>query len=85
MYYVYVLQNEEKKIYFGSTNDLKRRLEEHQTGKVFSTKRHGWELTYYEAYRDESDARRREHNIKLQGQAAAQLRRRIHKSRQIES
>ena len=85
MYYVYVLENENSNLYYGSTNDLKRRLSEHHKGRVSSTKGHQWELIYYEAYRSEADARKREHNIKLQGQAATQLRKRIRMSRQTES
>jgi hypothetical protein len=40
MYYVYVLLSEkDERFYTGSTNDLKRRLDEHNAGKVESTKR----------------------------------------------
>ncbi len=77
MYYVYLLQNEKSEIYYGSTNDLRRRLKEHQAGKSFSTRGHCWELIYYEAYRDEQDAREREERLKYHGQALAQLKRRI--------
>ena len=65
MYYFYVLKSINN-IYFGSTNDLRRRLSEHNTGKCFSTKGSKWKLIYYEAYLSEIDARNREHQIKNQ-------------------
>lgn len=77
MYYVYVLENENSELYYGSTNDLRRRLAEHNKGYSKSTKGHHWNLVFYEAYRAESDARHREEQLKLHGQAKAQLKRRI--------
>ncbi|MFZ1720352.1 MAG: GIY-YIG nuclease family protein [Candidatus Moraniibacteriota bacterium] len=79
MFYVYVLKSrKDNNFYTGSTNDLKRRFAEHNSGKVFSTKlRIPFDLVYYEAYKDESDARKREQALKLRGQAMAQLRKRI--------
>ena len=52
MYYVYILKStKDNKHYIGSTHDLKRRLSEHQLGKVESTKaRRPFLLEYYEAY-----------------------------------
>ena len=82
MFYTYILQSDkDAELYVGSTNDLKRRLLEHNQGKVHSTKsRVPFELVYYEAYRAEEDAREREHQLKLRGQARAQLKRRIARS-----
>jgi len=38
MHYVYILQNKkDSKFYTGLTNDLKRRMQEHQSGNVRST------------------------------------------------
>lgn len=85
MYYVYVLENEVSELYFGSTNDLRRRLSEHKSGKSRATKGHVWELVYYEAYRSEADARRRESQLKMHGQAKRQLKERIFKSRREQS
>ena len=84
MFYVYVLlSKKDNNIYFGSTNDLRRRLSEHNSGKSFSTKsRRPFELRYYESYFDESEARRREASLKKDGRALAQLKRRIQKSLQ---
>lgn len=79
MFYVYILKSDkDKELYTGSTNDLKRRLKEHNAGKVVSTKtRKPFQLVYYEAFRDESEARRREKVIKTRGQARVQLIKRI--------
>ena len=64
MYYVYVLRGP-KQFYTGSTNDLKRRFNEHSEGKSFSTRNKGpWKLVYYEAFAAEKDARVREKYLK---------------------
>lgn len=80
MFYVYFLQSESGKIYYGSTNDLRRRLAEHQAGKVESTHSHTWRLVYYEAYASEGDTREREQRLKYHGQALAQTKRRMKRS-----
>lgn len=80
MFYVYLIKNEKEEIYYGSTNDLKRRIVEHNNGKSRSTKGRIWKLVYYESYFNELDARRREKNLKYHGQALAQLKRRISNS-----
>jgi predicted GIY-YIG superfamily endonuclease len=77
MFYVYLLKNELSKTYLGSTNNLRRRFQEHNTNKSTATRGHTWKLVYYEAYGAESDARRRESALKNHGQALAQLKRRI--------
>ena len=82
MFYVYILKSKkDNNLYTGSTNDLKRRLKEHNTGTVMSTKhRKPFELVYYEAYKSEKDSRKREHNLKLRAQAFTQLKKRIYES-----
>jgi len=66
MYYVYVLTSlKDSKLYIGFTNDLKRRLKEHNSGKNASTKsRIPLELVYYEAHLSKADAMRRERYFK---------------------
>jgi putative endonuclease len=66
MYYVYVLHSDRDGMFYtGSTNDLKRRLSEHNDGRVGSTvKRRPLRLIYYEACVKESDARAREKYLK---------------------
>ncbi len=60
MYYVYVLCGEGGKLYTGYTADLKARIKAHNTGKVKTTKSGSYELVYYEAFKSEKDARKRE-------------------------
>lgn len=64
MYYVYFILLNNGTIYKGSTNSLSRRLKEHSLGKVKTTKDSEILLLGYEAYRIESDARRREKYLK---------------------
>jgi putative endonuclease len=65
-HYVYALQSKtDDSIYVGYTANLRQRLMEHNAGKNVSTKRaRPWVLIFYEAYRTESDARRREKYLK---------------------
>lgn len=80
MHYVYLLKNENNELYYGCTQDLKKRFFEHNNGKSTYTKNHKWKLIYYEAYSDDSDAWEREKQLKQRGQALAQLKRRLKKS-----
>ncbi|MEK7138356.1 MAG: GIY-YIG nuclease family protein [Patescibacteria group bacterium] len=69
LFYVYILESStDGNRYIGFTNNLKRRLEEHQSGKSFSTKpRLPMKLIYFEACTNENDAKRREHYLKTTG------------------
>ena len=82
MFYVYLMRStKDGDFYIGSTNNLKKRLLEHNKGLNFSTKhRVPFELIYCEVYKSEEDARHREHNLKLRANAFNQLKRRISKS-----
>ena len=64
--YVYLLRSlKNGSLYIGSTHDLKKRVAKHNKGLNFSTKPYvPWELLYYEAHRNEADARRREKYLK---------------------
>lgn len=64
--YVYVLiSDRDGQFYVGKTNDLRRRLGEHQSGRNVSTaKRLPVRLVFYEAYLSEFDAGRRERYFK---------------------
>ena len=66
MFYTYILQsNKNKELYIGYTADLKKRIKEHNQGLNFSTKRYlPWEVIYYEACKEKSDAKRREMYLK---------------------
>ena len=79
MFYVYVLKSKkDSNLYVGSTDNLRRRLTEHNEGRSQSTKaRTPFELRYYEAFYKEEDARHREWSLKKDGNALAQLKRRF--------
>ncbi|HTW96958.1 MAG TPA: GIY-YIG nuclease family protein [Candidatus Methylomirabilis sp.] len=66
MYYVYILKSiKDNNLYTGYSSDLKRRVDEHNRGKVDSTKnRLPIKLICYEAYLDEETARAREQFLK---------------------
>jgi putative endonuclease len=79
MFYVYLLKSLLcNQFYTGSTNDLKKRMKDHNLGKVFSTKKYmPWKLLYYEAYLFEKLARIREQKLKHHGNALRQVKQRI--------
>ncbi len=62
MYYVYILHSlKDKKLYVGYSNNVKRRLEEHNKGLVSITKyRRPFKLIYLEGYLNQQDATARE-------------------------
>ena len=65
-YYVYVLKSEKDNMnYVGYTNNLKKRVSEHNEGKVESTKnRLPLKLIYYECCLNQLDAIKREKYLK---------------------
>jgi putative endonuclease len=65
-YYVYVLHNSLKKfLYIGYSENLKERIASHNSGKNKSTKSYiPLDLVHYEAYRNMTDAKRRELYLK---------------------
>ena len=66
MYYVYVLKSlENKDLYIGISDNLRKRFKDHNKGKVWLTKGYRpWELIYYEAYKSKRDITRREKQLK---------------------
>lgn len=66
MYYVYILYSQkDKKLYTGYSPDLKSRIKKHNSGYIKATKyRRPLELIYYESYKEEPDAKRREKYLK---------------------
>lgn len=79
MYFVYILKSKkDDNLYIGYTNNIERRVGEHNSGLVESTKaRTPLYLVYYEAYTSQQDATKREHNLKLRAKALRQLKLRI--------
>lgn len=65
-YYIYVLLSlKDNKFYTGFTDNLKRRLNDHNSGKVESTKfRRPFDLVYFEGCRNKNDALHREKYLK---------------------
>ena len=66
MYYVYVLKSEKSgRWYTGYTNNLRKRLSQHNLGQSNWTKGGvPWKLIYYEACLEENDAQAREKYLK---------------------
>jgi len=65
MFYVYVLQNKNKHWYTGSTKDLRKRFNEHNSNKsTYTSSRGPYALIYYEACLSEKDSRSREQYLK---------------------
>jgi putative endonuclease len=65
-YYVYVLWSErDRRLYVGYTKDIRRRLDEHNSGRVPSTKkRTPMKLIYWEGCFNQQDATKREKYLK---------------------
>ena len=78
MFYTYVIESiKSRELYVGYTNNLKRRIVEHNRGYNFSTKQKSpWKLIYYEACINEDDAKRREKYFKT-SQGRRLLKRRL--------
>ena len=68
MYFVYVLRCKDNSLYCGQTNNLEKRIKEHNDSKNISTKytrgRRPVTLVYMEKVKAISDALRREREIK---------------------
>jgi len=79
MYYVYVLKSRiDSNLYIGYTSNLRQRIKDHNNGKTKSIKhRIPFELIYYEAYKNKTDARKREIELKKDGYRKEQLMRKI--------
>ncbi|MCR4334856.1 MAG: GIY-YIG nuclease family protein [Patescibacteria group bacterium] len=78
MFYTYVLKSEkDDKLYIGFSSNLKKRIEEHNSGLVKITKnRRPFKLMYYEACRDKKKAIEREKSLKT-GFGRSYLKKRI--------
>ncbi len=66
MFYTYVIKSKKSnKLYTGSTNNLRKRLNQHNEKKPTWTKNYApWILIYYEACLNKEDARSREKYLK---------------------
>ncbi len=66
IYYIYILKSlKDNNLYTGYTSDLRKRIEEHNSGKVNSTKnRLPLKLIYFEGCINQQDATHREIYLK---------------------
>lgn len=68
MYYLYLLRCSDNSLYCGQTNNLQRRVREHNSDKFKSAKytkgRRPVELVYFEKYKTINEALKREIQIK---------------------
>lgn len=82
MFCAYLIQSKkDKSLYIGYTNNIRRRLAEHNNNQSRYTKNKGpYELVYCEFYKSEIDAKLRESNLKRFAQAYTQLKIRIRNS-----
>jgi putative endonuclease len=65
-YFVYIMTNPSRTLYVGVTNDLARRVHEHNDGSIpgFTRKYRVTQLVYLEEFRDVRDAIAREKQLK---------------------
>ena len=68
MYYVYILRCSDNSLYCGQTNNLERRIKEHNSDKFKSAKytkgRRPVKLVYFEKNQTVNEALKREYEIK---------------------
>ncbi len=66
MYYFYVLRfKKNRKLYYGFSSNLRNRIRDHKSGKSDFTSKNGpFDLIFYEAYKNEKDARSAERYFK---------------------
>ncbi len=66
MYYVYVIESEEdKRYYFGQTEDIEKRIIRHNKGNNRSTKSYiPWQLKWWKEYETRSEAMKVETEMK---------------------
>ena len=78
MYYVYIIQSQKDKSYYvGSTENLKKRLQEHNRGEViYTSSKTPYELVWYCAFRSRKKALDFEKYLK-QGSGFAFARKRL--------
>ena len=78
-YFVYLLQSQKNgSIYIGCTDNLKKRILEHNRGASYHTRKYvPWEILYFEGYRNKDDAFKREQTLKLHAQGLRRLKERL--------
>ncbi len=57
MYYTYILENSQGKLYIGQTNDVSARLYRHNGNQVTATKNKGpWTVIYFQSFNTRSES-----------------------------
>ena len=65
MFYVYVIQNGKGDIYKGHSDDIQKRISEHNRGDTKSTRKaNDWQLKYSETFATREEAIKREKYFK---------------------
>jgi putative endonuclease len=68
MFYVYILRTSANTLYVGQTNNLEKRMEEHHSKTIKSSKYvrsfPSFKLVYSEEYKTRSEAMKREYELK---------------------
>jgi len=82
MHFVYILQSlKNKSFYIGCTNNLKKRIWEHNNEKSYHTKKYApWRLVYFEGFISKIDAYNREKALKYNAQGLRRLKERLKNS-----
>jgi putative endonuclease len=75
MHYTYLIKSKkDSSVYIGYSADLKNRIKEHNSGKTKSIKHKiPYELVYYEGYKNKTDAKKREIELKKNSYRKEQL------------
>ena len=66
MYYVYIIKSIEGRYYVGQTENVEKRLEQHNSKryKGWTNRCNGWDVVYTESFETRREAVVREHEIK---------------------
>lgn len=67
MFFVYILECADSTLYTGYTNNLEKRLFEHNNAKIgakYTKNRRPVKLKYYEGFKTKGESLKREHQIK---------------------
>lgn len=66
MFYFYILQSKkDQSYYYGTTDNLERRIREHNKGKSkYTRNKIPWKRVYYEKFNTLKEARKREYQVK---------------------
>jgi len=65
MFNAYIIKNKEGKLYIGQTDDIERRILEHnESGRGYTSKYRPWELIYTEKFESRKEAMGREKYLK---------------------